>query len=133
VATGTGAAARAAAARWPDAEVVGVDLSPGMVDEARARASGERERYDVADASALPFADGQFDLVVLLNAIPFFDELARVTARGGRVVVAFSRGAETPIWVPLDRVRAELERRGFGRFEEPAPGRTLLAVKGIVS
>lgn len=133
LATGTGAAARAAAARWPEARVVGVDLSPVMIEEARSRATSESERYHVADASSLPFRDGEFDLVTQLNGIPFFDELARVTARGGRVVVAYSRGASTPIWVPLDRVRAELARRGFGRFEEPSPGRSLLAVRGVVS
>ncbi|HZT15103.1 MAG TPA: class I SAM-dependent methyltransferase [Gaiellaceae bacterium] len=135
VGTGSGAAARAAARRWPDAEVVGVDLSARMVEEARRNATSERERYEVADASALPFADGSFDLVAQLNAIPFFDELARVTAPGGRVVVAFSRGAATPIWVPLERVRQELARRGFDGFEEIAggAGRALLAVRGRVS
>lgn len=133
VATGTGAAARVAAARWPEAQVVGVDLSAGMVREAQARAGSDRERYQVADAAALPFGAGEFDLVMQLNAIPFFDELARVTADGGRVAVAFSRGEATPIWVSLEWVRAELGRRGFGGFEEPAPGRSLLAVRGGVS
>src|SRR5471032_147262 len=57
VGTGNGAAARVAGARWPDAEVVGVDLSPGMVAQARAR-GGPGQRYEVADASRLPFADG---------------------------------------------------------------------------
>ncbi len=47
------------------------------------------------------------------NMIPFFDELARVTAPGGQVAVSYSRGASTPIWVPLERVQAELERRNF--------------------
>ena len=133
--TGTGAAARSLARRWPDAEVVGVDLSPGMISEARARAGSERERYELADASALPFGDGEFDLVTLLNMIPFFDELARVTARGGTVVVASSRGASTPIFVPLETVRAELGRRGFTRFAEVAggPGVSLLAVKDGLS
>ena len=78
--TGSGAVARLVAARWPDAEVIGVDVSPRMVAEARRLATSERERYEVADASALPYEDGAFDLVTLNNMIPFFDELARVTA-----------------------------------------------------
>ena len=81
--TGTGKAARLAAERFPDAEVVGVDLAPRMIEQARALLPPEldgRVRFDVADASKLPFQDGAFDLVVLLNMIPFFDELARVTA-----------------------------------------------------
>jgi len=72
-----------------------------------------REHYAVADASALPYDDAAFDLVTLNNMIPFFDELARITAPGGSVAVAFGLGPRTPIWVPLERVWAELERRGF--------------------
>ncbi|MDX6475841.1 MAG: hypothetical protein QOH95_1352 [Gaiellaceae bacterium] len=110
VGTGTGAVARLLSERWPDAEVTGVDVSPGMIEEARRLGT---ERYDLGDASALPYADGAFDLVTLNNMIPFFDELARVTAPGGHVAVSYSMGPRTPIWVPLERVRAELERRGF--------------------
>jgi len=127
--TGTGRVARIAAELWPDAGVLGADVSPGMVDEARRL--GGRVRYDVADSAALPYADGAFDLVLLNNMIPFFDELARVTAPGGHVAVAFSMGSGTPIYVPLDRVRAELDRRGFthvATFAE-GPGTALLAKK----
>jgi len=112
--TGTGVAAHALAEWYPSAEVVGVDLAPAMV--AVAARKGGRARFEVADASALPFADGSFDLVVLMNAIPFFDELARIAAPGGTVAVSFSRGAETPIYVPEERLRRELRRRGFTDF-----------------
>lgn len=112
--TGTGVAAHALAEWYADAEVVGVDLAPAMVAEAERR--GGRARFRVADASRLPFPDGSFDLVVLMNAIPFFDELARVTAPGGTVAVSFSRGAETPIYVPEARLRAAFGRRGFADF-----------------
>ena len=129
--TGTGAAARAIARRWPEAEVVGVDLSTAMIDEARARADSDRQRYEVADAAALPFEDGAFDLVTLLNMIPFFDELARVVRPGGRVAIAFSRGPQTPIYVPSARLRDELARRGFGDLTElsAGAGQSLLAVR----
>ena len=109
--TGTGRVARAAAELWPGAEVTGADVSTGMIEEARKL--GGNVRYDVADSAALPYPDGAFDLVTLNNMIPFFDEVARVTAPGGYVAVAFSMGRHTPIYVPLDRVRRELERRGF--------------------
>jgi ubiquinone/menaquinone biosynthesis C-methylase UbiE len=110
VGTGTGAVARLISERWPDAEVTGVDVSTGMIAEARRLGS---ERYDVGDASALPYDAAAFDLVTLNNMIPFFDELARVTAPGGYVAIAYSMGRNTPIWVPLERVRDELQRRGF--------------------
>jgi ubiquinone/menaquinone biosynthesis C-methylase UbiE len=129
--TGTGSVARDAAQRWPDAEITGADVSVGMVEEARRRATSARQKYDVADASRLPYPDGVFELVALNNMIPFFDELARVTAPGGRVAIAFSRGPETPIWVPLDRVRAELERRNFAHITtfSNGLGQSLLARK----
>ena len=110
IGTGTGAVARLLSERWPAAEVTGVDVSPGMIAEARRLGS---ERYDVGDASALPYEDAAFDLVTLNNMIPFFDELARVTAPGGYVAIAYSMGPNTPIWVPLERVRDELQRRSF--------------------
>jgi SAM-dependent methyltransferase len=120
--TGTGAAARVAALLWPNAEILGVDLSPGMIDEARRLASSERERYEVADSAALTHGDGAFDTVILNNMIPFFDEVARVTAPGGHVAIAFSLGPQTPIYVPLERVRAELEARGFWHVADFAEG-----------
>src|SRR5579872_311096 len=129
VGTGTGVAARGLADWFPAAEVTGVDLSPAMIAEAK-RASG-RPRFEVADASRLPFGGGSFDLVVLMNAVPFFDEIARVLAPGGHAAFSFSRGAETPIFVPEQRLRAELARRGFAEFASfaSAPATAFRALK----
>jgi SAM-dependent methyltransferase len=123
--TGTGKAARVAAGRFPQAKVIGVDLAPAMIEEARRLLPAElsdRVRFEVADASRLPFEDGAFDLVVLLNMIPFFEELARVTAPGGRVVFASSFGSETPIYVPPETLRKRVAPLGFGEFEELSAG-----------
>jgi ubiquinone/menaquinone biosynthesis C-methylase UbiE len=119
--TGTGVVAKALAERFPEAEVVGIDLSPGMIDEAVRKLPPEltgRVRFEVGDAAGLDYPDGAFELVVLSNMIPFFDELARVTVPGGTLVLSFSRGDETPIYVPFDRLRDELGRRGFAEFAE---------------
>ncbi|HXV33131.1 MAG TPA: class I SAM-dependent methyltransferase [Gaiellaceae bacterium] len=123
--TGTGKAARLVAERFPQAEVVGFDLAPRMVAEARRLLAGEhagRVRFAVGDASALPLPDAAFDLVVLLNMIPFFPEIARLTAPGGAVVVAHVSGPATPIWTPPDALRSHLGPLGFGGFEELAAG-----------
>ena len=131
--TGTGVVAQALAERYPEAEVVGIDLSPAMIDEARDRLSpelGARVDFQVGDAAALVSPDGDFDLVVLSNMIPFFDELARIVASGGRLVFSFSRGDETPIYVPPERLREELEQRGFAEFAEfSAPPATAFRAK----
>jgi ubiquinone/menaquinone biosynthesis C-methylase UbiE len=119
--TGTGVVALALAERYPEAAVRGIDLSPGMIEEARRKLSPElvgRVGFEVGDASALACPDGDFDLVVLSNMIPFFDELARVVAPGGTLVLSFSKGAGTPIYVEPERLRRELGRRGFAEFAE---------------
>jgi ubiquinone/menaquinone biosynthesis C-methylase UbiE len=130
--TGTGVAAQAVAQRFRGAEVVGVDLAPRMVAEAERNLPAElagRVRFEAGDASALRFAAREFELVTLANMIPFFDELARVTAAGGALVLSFSRGASTPIYVPPDRLRRELGRRGFAEFAafSAGPSTALLA------
>ena len=106
--------------------MVGVDLAPKMVEEARALLPVDlagRVRFEVGDASSLEFEPGAFDLVVLLNMIPFFEELARVTAPGGTVLFAFSSGPETPIYVPTEKLRERLEPLGFeaSRRSRPVP------------
>jgi malonyl-CoA O-methyltransferase len=132
--TGTGEAALLVARRFHEAEVVGVDLAPGMLAEARRKAPPElahRVRFEQGDAARLTYADGSFDLVTLANMIPFFDELERIVAPGGRVVFSFSVGSETPIYVPPERLREELSRRGFTDFAEFAvgPGTAFVARK----
>src|SRR5256714_5627443 len=119
--TGTGAAALTVARRFPEAEVVGIDLAASMI--AAARRKTDHVRFEVADASALPFEDGAFDLVTHANMIPFFDELARVVAPGGDVVFGFSGGSENPIYVDPTPPRGELERRGLTHFGGLAAGR----------
>jgi SAM-dependent methyltransferase len=70
-------------------EVVMVDISPRMVELARARGVDAQ----VGDAAGLPFPDGSFDCVLaawMLFHLPDIDrgvaELARVLAPGGRLV-----------------------------------------------
>ena len=133
--TGTGVVALALADRYSEAEIVGIDLSPGMIEEARRKLPPElagRVRFEVGDASALACPDGDFELVVLSNMIPFADELARVVAPGGTLVLSFSRGAETPIYVAPELLRRELGSRGFAEFAEFSadPATALRAKRG---
>ena len=130
VGTGTGLGALEIAKRFHDAEIVGLDVSPAMLEMARGLAPGVE--FVEGDASALPFGDGEFDLVAHLNMIPFLDETARVRRPGGWTVYAFSGGPQTPIYVAPDRMRRELERRGFTDFAEITAGRgnAVLARRG---
>jgi len=132
--TGTGGAAFLIALRFPKADVTGADIAERMVEQARQNLDDDlrdRVRFEVADASKLPYPNASFDLVGLSNMIPFFDELDRVLASGGSLIVAFSGGAGTPIYVSPERLRAELARRGFSDFADFStdPGTALLARK----
>ncbi len=95
VATGTGHTAFALAPHVR--HVVGVDLTPEMLCEARRLQAGNglaNVSFTVADAHGLPFADGAFDLVTARRAPHHFAdadaalaEMRRVLKRGGRVVI----------------------------------------------
>ncbi len=125
VGTGTGKGARLVASRYPEAEVTGVDLAPGMIAEARALLPadlGSRVHFQVADASALPFPDEAFDLVILLNMIPFFDELGRITMPGASMVFTSTSGPTTPIYVSPAILRDRLAQLGFTEFHELSAG-----------
>jgi demethylmenaquinone methyltransferase/2-methoxy-6-polyprenyl-1,4-benzoquinol methylase len=98
VATGTGDLALAIARTLPQAEVVGIDPSPGMlaVAERKLARCDERARIRLEPGvvEELPFADSAFDGVTIAfgirNAVDRgagLREMRRVTRAGGRVVV----------------------------------------------
>ena len=94
VACGTGNAALAAAARG-GGPVVGVDLEPLLLDQARAAAPEVPVEWRVGDATALPVADAAFDVVVSAFGVMYAAdqpaaarELARAVKPGGRVALA---------------------------------------------
>lgn len=100
------------AAYAPHLEVVGIDLSPEMLDKARLRADPARTEQVLGlaqmDASALGFADGVFDIVAamyVMTVVPepeaVMRELSRVCAPGGEVILVnhFSRESGLRGWI----------------------------------
>jgi ubiquinone/menaquinone biosynthesis C-methylase UbiE len=95
IATGTGWASRSLAERG--AQVTGVDFAESPLQAAReiAEERGLDIDYHIADAEALPYPDGHFDLVISTFGVMFAvdqqaaaAELARVTRKGGRLALA---------------------------------------------
>jgi SAM-dependent methyltransferase len=95
VAAGNGNATLAAAHRF--AEVTSTDYVSALLDKgaARARAEGLAVQFQVADAEALPFADGCFDVVLSTFGAMFTPdhkrcagEMLRVVRSGGRIGLA---------------------------------------------
>lgn len=113
--TGTGSGARMLARRFPQSEIYAVDISPAMVEEAKAKTGdefGSRIHFGVADAGALPYEDRSFELVAQLNMPTYFEETTRVLTSRGHIVVASSLGATTPYYTPERLLRRSFERRG---------------------
>ncbi len=95
IASGTGkVAADLHASAAPGGEVLGVDISPGMIGIARQRFAGRPGlAYVVGDAMALPADDDRFDAATIafgMRNLPDytrgFSEMARVVRPGGKVV-----------------------------------------------
>lgn len=92
IACGTGILADRIRTELSPDEVYGVDMSEGMLAQAKARSSGVR--WLKGSAEELPFDDGALDAVVTTSAFHFFDQPAalrefhRVLTPGGLVAVA---------------------------------------------
>lgn len=95
VAAGNGNATLAAARRF--ARVTSTDYVPHLLEKgaARAKAEGLNVEFQVADAEALPFADGSFDVALSTFGAMFTPEhgkaaheLLRVVRSGGRIGMA---------------------------------------------
>jgi tRNA (cmo5U34)-methyltransferase len=94
--TGTGETARRVLDRHPDAQLIGIDASPGMVNVARESLPTDRVSLLVGRLEdALP--EGPFDLVVSCLAVHhlegaskahLFRRIARKLTPGGRFVLA---------------------------------------------
>jgi ubiquinone/menaquinone biosynthesis C-methylase UbiE len=107
----------------PD-EMYGVDMSDGMLSEARARST--RVRWLHGPAEHLPFEDGALDAVVTTSAFHFFDQPAalrefhRVLSSGGlAAVTALSarqpllQGPSASKWKPAHHPSSAEMRRLF--------------------
>jgi ubiquinone/menaquinone biosynthesis C-methylase UbiE len=117
----TGAGHVALALTRAGARVTVTDLTPEMLVEARdhLETEGFAAHYEIADATALPFADASFDIVTcriaahhFSDAQAFFNEAERVLVPGGRL--GFQDQA-----LPSERTSAVLVD-AFERLRDPS-------------
>jgi ubiquinone/menaquinone biosynthesis C-methylase UbiE len=122
---GCGAGALAFALAPLVREVVGLDRSPELLEQARARAAGHPNvSFVEGDGAKLPFPDGSFDLTATLRTLHHVPrpelviaELTRATRPGG-VVLVIDQIA------PIDPLAA-LELNRFERARDPSHTRAL--------
>ncbi|MGB9928675.1 MAG: class I SAM-dependent methyltransferase [Methanosarcina sp.] len=95
VATGTGKQAFAFAKKGY--EVIGIDISEPMLNVAKKKNKYKNAKFEIADATNLPFADNNFDVSSIsfaLHDMPFsirekvLKEMVRVTKPEGIIVIA---------------------------------------------
>jgi ubiquinone/menaquinone biosynthesis C-methylase UbiE len=119
VAAGNGNATLAAARRFAD--VVSTDYVGSLLERGRERAKAERLQvtFQEADAEALPFADGSFDIVLSTFGVMFTpnqqqaaNELKRVCRPGGKIGMAN--------WTPESFIGQLFKT--IGKYVPPAPG-----------
>ena len=122
VACGTGLIARRAAERvGPSGTVTGLDLSPDMIEVARAVSPSTIE-WHVGDATSLPFADDTYDVVLCQMGLMFMQdrhaavaEMRRVTAVGGRVAVN-TPGVVPPLFALMEQALVDHISADLGGF-----------------
>jgi arsenite methyltransferase len=95
-------------ARKLGCRVMGVDVRPSMIERAKERAARQhvedKVEFRVAEATALPFGEGSFDVVLVESVTSFIKDkaaaigqYARLLKRGGRVGLNEEIWHQTPV------------------------------------
>jgi ubiquinone/menaquinone biosynthesis C-methylase UbiE len=122
VGCGTGLVTNAIAERVaPGGQVIGLDVSEGMLSVARATAVPNASYQNMTADDQFWFRDGSFDLVTFCDALAYMtdpfrslEEARRVLRRGGRIALALR-------WRSLDTVAQEVFFRMLDRLTEEHP------------
>jgi ubiquinone/menaquinone biosynthesis C-methylase UbiE len=119
VGCGTGFAVRELACRLPDGKACGIDISPGMVEQARSRiprAAAGRIEIQQANSASIPYPDGFFSHLMCTNSFHHYPaplevlaEMQRVLEPGGQLVI-FENAPDLSLYTRLwDLVLRALE------------------------
>jgi len=119
--------------------VMGIDLSEMMIQRSRERAEKKKVtgkvEFRTADASNLPFGDGQFDAVITESVVAFskdkqkvLDEFARVTKPGGYAGINEVTWLKTP---PASMVKYLGNALGGAEFLTAEGWRSLFEKAGL--
>jgi ubiquinone/menaquinone biosynthesis C-methylase UbiE len=107
--------------------VVGIDLTPAMIERAQALAAAQHCRnveFRTGDVQRLPYADGAFSIVVSRLAFHHFEQPAQVLSEMVRVCRPGGVIAVVDLLAPADSVRA-LAQNEVERLRDPSHVRAL--------
>jgi ubiquinone/menaquinone biosynthesis C-methylase UbiE len=124
VGCGTGMFAAEVAERFPACEVAACDMSPAMLERARARCAGKRVTF-VHGSLADIASEGGFDAITCMHVLPYLpDQAAAVAAmrnllgRNGRLFVV-----NATVESPWDRAVLSVFKLLVGRAHYPSQAR----------
>ncbi|MFB8772601.1 class I SAM-dependent methyltransferase [Streptomyces broussonetiae] len=100
--------------------VTGVDLSPAMVERARAKLAGRDAAFLVGDAAAPPVGEQRYDVVLVRHVLWTLPDPTRALRHwwgllrpGGRLLLVEGVwGTVGPVGIPADRLTALLQPLG---------------------
>jgi surfactin synthase thioesterase subunit/ubiquinone/menaquinone biosynthesis C-methylase UbiE len=131
VGCGRGGALALLARLYPTANLIGADLSAANIAYCRKRHQHARLRFQVADASRLPYADQSVEVLFNLESsgaypdLPaFFSHAYRVLKPGGRFCYADVLASDT-----VESIRQALLQTGFALERERSVGRQVCAAR----
>lgn len=115
VGCGTGAVLALLHEKYPDRRYVGLDLTPEMIEVARAKVAPGME-FVVGDAENLPFDKASFDAVLCSNSFHHYPNPAaflagalRVLRPGGRLILRDYTSSDFVVWL-MNHVELPLAR-----------------------
>lgn len=123
MATGTGDVALALARKLPDAKVVGLDLSEGMLAKARQKAGGDKVTFRQADCIHTGLPDACADAITIAYGVrnyadiaAGYREMARLLRPGGSVAVLELSTPTSPLTLPIYRLYTRTLIPAVGRL-----------------
>lgn len=138
----TGLAAFRLAGTSPSVEIVGITNNRTQVNEANRGAAerglADRVTFEYADALALPYEDGSFDVVWAFETLPHLDRLAamteinRVLKPGGRAVITDMYLNDEPSPADLAMVREHEAMTAASPMVQEHEYREIVAQSGLV-
>ena len=146
VGCGTGALVDAILARFDPNALAAIDLSEGFITELRGRIHDPRVRFDIGDATSLPWPSASSDATVaglVLNFVSdpaaMVKEMARVTRPGGKVAAYlwdYPRGMQMmqhfwDVAFKLDPNHSILDRAERHPLSQPEPLGALFKAAGL--